>query len=82
MDKVPAELLNPVKAWPSKESFDAQSVKLAGMFATAFERYSADCAPEGKLAFLLAFPLSCREVQKLIYIFSFSSRCCWTCFLI
>lgn len=51
MDKVPSELLDPVKAWPSKESFDAQSVKLAGMFSKAFERYAADCAPEGMFSF-------------------------------
>ena len=43
---VDANLLDPVKAWPNKDAFAAESVKLAGMFKTAFARYEADCAPE------------------------------------
>ncbi|KAM0750556.1 ATP-utilizing phosphoenolpyruvate carboxykinase [Meredithblackwellia eburnea MCA 4105] len=42
---IPAELLDPVKAWSDKEAFEAQSKSLAGMFSKAFERYAADCSP-------------------------------------
>lgn len=45
---VPVELLDPVKAWPDKAAFEHESKKLAGMFSKAFERYAADCSPEGE----------------------------------
>ncbi|KAM0789730.1 Protein kinase C-like 1 [Microbotryomycetes sp. NB124-2] len=43
---VPAELLDPRASWSDAAAFDAQNEKLAQMFATAFQRYEKEVAPE------------------------------------
>lgn len=43
---IPAELVDPVKAWSDSNSFDVERIKLAEMFKTAFSRFEAECSPE------------------------------------
>lgn len=37
---VPSEILDPVKVWPSKDAFQVEVEKLAGMFQKAFTKVS------------------------------------------
>ncbi|CEH19476.1 phosphoenolpyruvate carboxykinase [Ceraceosorus bombacis] len=41
-----AKLLDPSQAWPSKDGFNAEVKKLAGMFNEAFSKYAEDVSPE------------------------------------
>jgi len=46
IEGVPAEVLDPAKAWKSQEAFVKERAKLGGMFNEAFQKYAPDCAPE------------------------------------
>lgn len=43
---VPAEILNPRKAWPSTDAFEAEAGRLAGKFQTAFKKYEDGVSAE------------------------------------
>lgn len=42
VEGVPSDILNPEKAWPSKEAFKAELDKLGNMFQKAFAKYETD----------------------------------------
>ena len=43
---VPSELLDPRRAWPGADAYDAQAARLAGMFAENFKNFEADAPSE------------------------------------
>lgn len=43
---VPSEILNPRKAWPSTDAFEAEAGRLAGKFQTAFKKYEDGVSAE------------------------------------
>ncbi|WOO81979.1 Phosphoenolpyruvate carboxykinase (ATP) [Vanrija pseudolonga] len=47
---VPAEILDPAKAWQDKAAFKTEVTKLAGMFQKAYTKYEADIDPKIKAA--------------------------------
>jgi len=75
LEGVPSELLEPSQAWADKAAYQKTNEKLAGMFSAAFERYSKECAPEGKLLHSSSSSsLTPSEADR----FSVYSRRCWT----
>ena len=43
---VPSEVLDPRASWADKSAYDAQAKKLAGLFASNFERFATHVSPE------------------------------------
>jgi phosphoenolpyruvate carboxykinase (ATP) len=49
---VPAEVLDPRRAWSDPAAYDAQAKKLAGLFAGNFTQYEANAGPEVRAAMI------------------------------
>ena len=47
---VPAEMLDPRRAWPDPDAYDAQAKRLATMFVDNFKHFEADAPPEVRAA--------------------------------
>ena len=50
LEGVPSEILDPAQAWQDKKAFQAELLKLGGMFQKAYTKYEADIDPKIKLA--------------------------------
>jgi len=46
LEGIPAEILDPAKAWKNLDAFHKQRKMLGGMFVEAFKKYASDCSPE------------------------------------